>query len=94
MIDFNVTDEELEALKNYKEKNTEEIVLLLGKFSVGKQIQDIKDKLEALKQAQRDFGDYSSLTDEQKAKYNQLSVEIAKTENIAFLIRRKRHLVS
>lgn len=59
-------------------KNTQ---LLAQKHEVlTRKIAESKDKLEALKQAQKELGDYSSLTDEQKAKYNQLSVEIAKTE--------------
>ena len=40
-----------------------------------------KDKLETLKEAQRQMGDYNKLTDEQKSSYNQLSLEIAKSEN-------------
>ena len=60
-------------------KNTQ---LLAQKHEVlTRKIAESKDKLEALKQAQKEMGEYSSLTDEQKAKYNQLSVEIAKTES-------------
>ena len=40
-----------------------------------------KEKLDTLKEAQRQMGDYNKLTDEQKASYNQLSLEIAKSEN-------------
>ena len=60
-------------------KNTE---LLSQKQEVlGRKIAETKDKLNALKQAQQEMGSYSSLTDEQKAKYNQLSAEIVKTED-------------
>ena len=59
-------------------KNTQ---LLAQKHEVlTRKIAESKDKLEALKQAQKEMGEYSSLTDEQKAKYNQLSAEIVKTE--------------
>ncbi len=44
-------------------------------------IEATKEKLEALKNAQKEMGSYSKLTDEQKAAYNRLSVEIAKSEN-------------
>lgn len=44
-------------------------------------IEATKDKLIALKNAQKEMGSYSKLTDEQKAAYNRLSAEIAKTEN-------------
>lgn len=60
-------------------KNTE---LLAQKQDVlARNITATKDRLETLKEAQRQMGDYASLTDEQKTKYNQLSVEIAKGEN-------------
>jgi len=38
------------------------------------------DRLNALKEAQKQLGSYNSLTEEQKAQYNALSGEIAKTE--------------
>lgn len=60
-------------------KNTE---LLAQKQEVlARNIQASKDRLETLKEAQRQMGDYSKLTDEQKESYNQLSLEIAKAEN-------------
>ena len=60
-------------------KNTE---LLAQKQEIlGRKIAETKNKLEVLKQAQKDMGSYASLTDDQKEKYNQLSVEIAKTES-------------
>ena len=60
-------------------KNTE---LLAQKHDVlARNIAATKDRLETLKEAQRQMGDYNHLTDEQKASYNQLSLEIAKSEN-------------
>lgn len=60
-------------------KNTE---LLAQKQEVlARNIQASKERLETLKEAQRQMGDYNKLTDEQKESYNQLSLEIAKAEN-------------
>lgn len=60
-------------------KNTE---LLAQKHDVlARNIAATKDRLETLKEAQRQMGDYNHLTDEQKASYNQLSLEIAKSES-------------
>ena len=59
-------------------KNTE---LLAQKQDVLKRnIEATTQRLNTLKEAQRQMGDYASLTDEQKTKYNQLSAEIAKSE--------------
>lgn len=59
-------------------KNTE---LLSQKQDVlRRNIQATTEKLETLKEAQRQMGDYNKLTDEQKTSYNQLSLEIAKSE--------------
>lgn len=60
-------------------KNTE---LLSQKQEVlAKNIQATKDRLETLKEAQRQMGSYNSLTDEQKESYRALSVEISKNES-------------
>lgn len=60
-------------------KNTE---LLAQKQEVlARNIAATKERLETLKEAQRQMGQYSKLTDEQKESYNQLSLEIAKSEN-------------
>lgn len=60
-------------------KNTE---LLSQKQEVlARNIAATKDKLDTLKEAQRQMGSYAKLTDEQKTSYNQLSLEIAKSEN-------------
>ena len=44
------------------------------------ELNETKDKLNTLKEAQKQMGDYSKLTDEQKSSYNALSLEIAKSE--------------
>lgn len=60
-------------------KNTD---LLAQKQDVLKRnIEATKEKLDTLKEAQRQMGDYNKLTDQQKESYNALSLEIAKTEN-------------
>lgn len=60
-------------------KNTE---LLAQKQDVlQRNIKTTTDRLNTLKEAQRQMGDYASLTDEQKTKYSQLSAEIAKSES-------------
>lgn len=60
-------------------KNTE---LLAQKQDVlARNIAESKNRLQTLAEAQRQMGDYNSLTDEQKKNYNQLSLEIAKSEN-------------
>ena len=60
-------------------KNTE---LLSQKQDVLKNnIKATTDRLNALKEAQRQMGSYSSLTEEQKEKYRALSVEITKSES-------------
>lgn len=59
-------------------KNTE---LLAQKQEVlSRNIEASKNKLNQLKEAQRQMGSYSKLTDEQKAAYNRLSAEIVKSE--------------
>ena len=60
-------------------KNTE---LLAQKQEVLRNnIKATTERLETLKEAQRQMGNYSSLTEEQKEQYRGLSVEIAKGEN-------------
>lgn len=60
-------------------KNTE---LLAQKYEVLKRnIFETQYRLDMLKEAQRQMGDYNKLTEEQKSNYNQLSLEIAKAEN-------------
>lgn len=58
--------------------NTE---LLKQKYDVlERSIDATKERLNSLKEAQKQMGDYSKLTEEQKSQYNALSGEIAKTE--------------
>ena len=60
-------------------KNTE---LLAQKQDVLKRnIEETTNRLNTLKEAQRQMGSYSKLTDEQKKSYNALSLEIAKSES-------------
>lgn len=60
-------------------KNTD---LLSQKYDIlQRNISATKDRLETLKEAQRQMGNYASLTEEQKKQYNQLSLEIAKGED-------------
>jgi len=60
-------------------KNTE---LLAQKQEVLKRnIEASTNKLKELKNAQKEMGAYTNLTDEQKAAYNRLSAEIAKSES-------------
>ena len=55
--------------------------LLSQKYEVlQRAIEESKNKLETLKKAQQQMGEYNSLTDKQKSSYNALSLEIAKTE--------------
>lgn len=59
-------------------KNTE---LLSQKYDVlQRNIAETEKRLQALKLAQKQMGDYSKLTDQQKSSYNALSLEIAKSE--------------
>ena len=59
-------------------KNTE---LLSQKYDVLKRnIEETEKRLQTLKLAQKQMGDYSKLTDQQKSSYNALSLEIAKSE--------------
>ena len=61
-------------------KNTE--ILAQKQEILGRNIAATKDKINALKEAQKQMGDYASLTtDQQKENYNRLSLEIAKSEN-------------
>lgn len=58
------------------------VSLVSQKYDVLKRnIDETKTKINTLKEAQRQMGAYSKLTDEQKSSYNALSLEIAKSEN-------------
>ena len=59
-------------------KNTD---LLAQKYDVlSRNISNTKNRIDTLKEAQAQMGDYNSLTEEQKDNYNALSIEIAKAE--------------
>ena len=60
-------------------KNTE--LLAQKQELLRKNIAATTERLNTLKEAQRQMGSYSTLTDEQKEQYRALSVEIAKGEN-------------
>ena len=73
---------ELKELKNALKLDPKNTELLAQKQEVlRKNIQASTEKLNQLKEAQRQMGAYNNLTEEQKEKYRALSVEIAKSEN-------------
>ena len=75
------TNSELRALNQALKLDPKNTELLSQKQEVLKNnIAATKDKLDTLKEAQRQMGSYNSLTDEQKENYRALSVEIAKGE--------------
>ena len=59
-------------------KNTETVAL--KQKLLRDNIEATKERLEKLKTAQKQMGDYNSLTEEQKEQYKNLSIEIAKSE--------------
>ena len=75
------TNSELKALNQALKIDPKNTELLNQKQEVLKNnIAATTDKLNTLKEAQRQMGDYNKLTDEQKENYRALSVEIAKSE--------------
>ena len=60
-------------------KNTE--LLAQKQEMLKKNIENTTERLNTLKEAQKQMGDYNSLTDEQKEQYRALSIEIAKSED-------------
>lgn len=73
---------ELKALNQALKLDPKNTELLSQKQEVLKNnIQATKEKLDTLKEAQRQMGTYNSLTEEQKENYRALSVEIAKSES-------------
>lgn len=79
---INQINKELKNVQEALKLNPNSIKLASQEQEVLKRsIEATKEKLEALKKAQREMGDYNKLTDEQKAAYNRLSLEIAKTED-------------
>ena len=73
---------ELKELKNALKLDPKNTELLAQKQEVLKNnIKATTDRLNTLKEAQRQMGDYNSLTEEQKENYRALGVEITKTES-------------
>lgn len=76
------TNSEIKALNQALKLDPSNTELLAQKQDVlKKNIEATTDKLKTLKEAQRQMGDYNSLTEEQKENYRALSVEIAKSES-------------
>ncbi len=76
------TNSEIKALNQALKLDPKNTELLTQKQEVLKNnIAATTEKLNTLKEAQRQMGDYNSLTEEQKENYRALSVEIAKSEN-------------
>lgn len=76
------TNSQLKALNSALKLDPKNTDLLSQKQELlSKNIQESTNKLNSLKEAQRQMGSYNSLTDEQKENYRALSVEIVKSEN-------------
>lgn len=76
------TNSELKQLNQALKLDPKNTELLAQKQDVlRKNIVATTERLNTLKEAQRQMGNYSSLTEEQKEQYRGLSVEIAKSEN-------------
>ena len=76
------TNSELKNLNQALKLDPTNTQLLAQKQDVLKtNIEATTEKLNTLKEAQRQMGDYNSLTEEQKVQYRNLSVEIAKSES-------------
>ncbi|MCM1052449.1 MAG: hypothetical protein NC483_00505 [Ruminococcus sp.] len=76
------TNSELKSLNQALKLDPKNTELLAQKQELlKKNISESTDRLNALKEAQRQMGSYNSLTDEQKENYRALSVEITKSEN-------------
>lgn len=79
---INSANAELRALNNALKLDPKNVELLSQKQEVLKNnIAASKDKLEQLKTAQKQMGQYNSLTEQQKETYRALSIEISKSEN-------------
>lgn len=70
---------ELQKALKLDPKNTE--LLAQKQELLEKQVKSTTERLNTLKEAQRQLGDYNSLTDEQKESYRALSIEISKAES-------------
>lgn len=81
-ITINSANAELRALNNALKLDPKNVELLSQKQEVLKNnIAASKDKLEQLKTAQKQMGQYNNLTEQQKETYRALSIEISKSEN-------------
>ena len=79
---INSTNSELKQLKSALKLDPKNTELLAQKQELlKKNISESTDKLNKLREAQRQMGDYNKLTDEQKESYRELSREIAKSES-------------
>lgn len=79
---INSANAELRALNNALKLDPKNVELLSQKQEVLKNnIAASKDKLEQLKTAQKQMGQYNNLTEQQKETYRSLSIEISKSEN-------------
>lgn len=76
------TNSEIKNLNQALKLDPTNTTLLAEKQDVlRKNIEATTEKLNTLKEAQRQMGDYNSLTEDQKENYRNLSVEIAKSES-------------
>lgn len=76
------TNSELKSLNSALKLDPKNTELLAQKQELlKKNIQESTNKLNQLKEAQRQMGAYNSLTDEQKESFRALSVEISKSES-------------
>jgi phage-related protein len=76
------TNSELKALNNALKLDPKNTELLCQKQELlKKNISETTNRLNMLKEAQRQMGNYNSLTEEQKENYRTLSVEISKSES-------------
>ena len=76
------TNAELKQLNQALKLDPSNTTLLSQKYEVLKtNVEASRERLEKLKEVQKQMGSYNKLTDEQKENYRALSVEIAKSEN-------------
>lgn len=79
---INKINTELKNVEKAMQLNPTSITLWSQKQEIlSRNISLTKEKLDALKEAQRGLGAYSNLTEQQKENYNRLSLEIAKSED-------------
>lgn len=79
---INSTNTELKDLQKALKLDPKNTELLSQKQELlEKQIKATKERLDTLKESQKQMGDYNSIPEEQKENYRALSVEIAKAES-------------